>query len=161
MLVRKVRLRLAQIYRSLGDEDQYENHIKLAAQTELALNLSCCLCGETYGLNNDSLEALPCAHILHARCAHEILRPRDKNSSRQCPACSDHHLLNSNLHLCNKLPTESDEIIVDNDNILSGTSATLPASLRPPFYRSNLSLASLNLRASNLTINSDCNVTSV
>lgn len=37
MLVRKVRLRLAQIYRSLGDEENFGNHIKLATQTEHSL----------------------------------------------------------------------------------------------------------------------------
>jgi hypothetical protein len=148
MLVRKVRLRLAQIYRSLGDEENYQNHIKLATQIEHSLGLNCCLCGETYGLENDSLEALPCAHILHSRCAQEILRNRDKNNPRQCPACN--HLFNSNLHLCAKLPPESDEII--NDTLLSHAN-----SIRPAYRRSNLSLASLNLRASSLTINSDCN----
>ena len=151
MLVRKVRLRLAQIYRSLGDEENYQNHIKLATQTEHSLGLNCCLCGETYGLQNDSLEALPCAHILHHRCAQEILRNRDKSNPRQCPACN--HLFNSNLHLCAKLPTDNDEII--NDTLLSHAN-----SIRPAYRRSNLSLASLNLRASSLTINSDCNITS-
>lgn len=149
MLVRKVRLRLAQIYLALGDQENYQNHVKLATQVELSLGLNCCLCGESYGLTNESLEALPCAHILHMRCAHEVLRNRD----RQCPACS-HNLFNSNLHLCAKIPDDNgDEII--NDNLL-----TTANSIRPPYRRSNLSLASLNLRASSLTINSECNVTS-
>lgn len=152
MLVRKVRLRLAQIYRSLGDEENYQNHIKLATQTEHSLGLNCCLCGETYGLQNDSLEALPCAHILHHRCAQEILRNRDKNNPRQCPACN--HLFNSNLHLCAKLPTDGDG---DGDEILNEILLSHANSIRPAGRRSNLSLASLNLRASSLTINSDCN----
>lgn len=153
MLVRKVRLRLAQIYRSLGEEENYQNHIKLATQIEHSLGLNCCLCGETYGLENDQLEALPCAHILHLRCAQEILRNRDKNNPRQCPACN--HLFNSNLHLCAKLPTDNDEIL--NDTLLTSAHSIRPAAA---YRRSNLSLASLNLRASSLTINSDCNVTS-
>lgn len=156
MLVRKVRLRLAQIYRSLGDEENYQNHIKLATQTEHSLGLNCCLCGETYGLQNDSLEALPCAHILHHRCAQEILRNRDKSNPRQCPACN--HLFNSNLHLCARLPNENDEIL--NDTLLSHANSIRPArvsTLDGAYRRSNLSLASLNLRASSLTINSDCN----
>lgn len=156
MLVRKVRLRLAQIYRSLGDEENYQNHIKLATQAELSLGLNCCLCGESYGLNCDSLEALPCAHILHARCAHEILRCRDKNNPKQCPACNQ--MFNSNLHLCTKLPDEDED---PTDSLLRSTAATTVAgAIGAPVYRSNLSLASLNLRASSLTINSDCNVTS-
>lgn len=153
MLVRKVRLRLAQIYRSLGDEENYQNHIKLATQTENSLGLNCCLCGENYGLENDSLEALPCAHILHHRCAQEILRNRDKSNPRQCPACN--HLFNSNLHLCAKMST-------DNDQILPNTLLMDATTIRPAYRRSNLSLASLTLRASSLTINSDCggNITS-
>lgn len=150
MLVRKVRLRLAQIYRSLNEEENYQNHIKLATQTEHSLGLNCCLCGETYGLQNDSLEALPCAHILHHRCAQEILKNRDKNNPRSCPACN--HLFNSNLHLCAKLPTDGDGDEILNEILLSHAN-----SIRPAGQRSNLSLVSLNLRASSLTINSDCN----
>lgn len=67
LLVRKIRRRLALIYRALGDEDQYNTHIRLANQTDSALGLNCGACGEVFGLEPDSLEALPCAHILHAR----------------------------------------------------------------------------------------------
>lgn len=67
LLVRKIRRRLALIYRALGDEDQYNTHIRLANQTDSALGLNCGACGEVFGLEPDSLEVLPCAHILHAR----------------------------------------------------------------------------------------------
>lgn len=67
LLVRKIRSRLALIYRALGDEEQYNTHSRLASQTDAALGLTCGACGEVFGLEADSLEALPCAHILHAR----------------------------------------------------------------------------------------------
>lgn len=67
MLVLKTRQRLASIYEALGDEESCKNQIELANQTELSLGINCGSCGEQYGLEADSLEALPCAHILHAR----------------------------------------------------------------------------------------------
>lgn len=67
LLVRKIRTRLASIYRALGDEEQYKTHSRLAQQAEVALGLHCGACNESFGVEADSLEALPCAHILHAR----------------------------------------------------------------------------------------------
>ncbi|KAG4075266.1 hypothetical protein HA402_003057 [Bradysia odoriphaga] len=151
LLVRKIRARLALIYRSLGDEEQFKTHERLATQAEAALGLHCGVCNESFGLEVDSLEALPCAHILHARCAHEVYRRRDKNSlGRSCPACKK--LINSRLHLCGDEPDEVIDI-AENNNILK---ISAPRSI----YRSNLSLASLSLRASSLTINSECHATS-
>ncbi|KAG8232907.1 hypothetical protein J437_LFUL012821 [Ladona fulva] len=67
MLVRTVRLRLARIYASLGEEGERANQERLAASVEAELELRCGACGRAFGLRADSLEALPCAHILHAR----------------------------------------------------------------------------------------------
>lgn len=67
LLVRKIRSRLALIYRALGDEDQCNTHLRLADQTNAALGLTCGACGNVFGLQPASLEALPCAHILHSR----------------------------------------------------------------------------------------------
>lgn len=67
LLVLKIRNRLALIYRSLGDEEQFRTHIRLAKQAEQALGLICGSCNKGFGTEQDSLEALPCAHILHAR----------------------------------------------------------------------------------------------
>lgn len=67
LLVRKIRRRLALIYRALGDEDQCNTHLRLADQTDAALGLTCGACGNVFGLQPSSLEALPCAHILHSR----------------------------------------------------------------------------------------------
>lgn len=67
LLVRKIRVRLSLIYRSLGDEEQYKTHSRLAAQADAALGLHCGACNELFGIEHDSIEALPCSHILHAR----------------------------------------------------------------------------------------------
>ncbi|EDW10908.1 43 kDa receptor-associated protein of the synapse homolog isoform X1 [Drosophila mojavensis] len=214
LLVRKIRSRLALIYRALGDEDQCNTHLRLADQTDAALGLNCGACGEVFGMHPASLEALPCAHILHTRCAQEIFRRRDKNlSSRSCPACNK--LLSSRLQLYghNESASESENCDEDsartvalnahglnldgflntlNSEALLPTMHTLPArsinndtavfcnglknrsvpsientdllltanASPSAIYRSNLSLASLSMRASNLTIDSGRNATS-
>ncbi|XP_060661165.1 43 kDa receptor-associated protein of the synapse homolog [Drosophila nasuta] len=205
-LVRKIRSRLALIYRALGDEDQCNTHLRLADQTDAALGLKCGACGEVFGLQPANLEALPCAHILHAKCAHEIWRHRDKNAPmRSCPAC--HKILNSHLHLCeNGRGPENDNFdqsslsLNANGFNLDGFITLNPENVLPPLpnqtakessvmfcnglknksmpsientvflstspyaakavYRSNLSLASLSIQASNLTIDSERNATS-
>ncbi|XP_034112094.1 43 kDa receptor-associated protein of the synapse homolog [Drosophila albomicans] len=205
-LVRKIRSRLALIYRALGDEDQCNTHLRLADQTDAALGLKCGACGEVFGLQPANLEALPCAHILHAKCAHEIWRHRDKNAPmRSCPAC--HKILNSHLHLCeNGSGPENDNFdqsslsLNANGFNLDGFITLNPENVLPPLpnqtakessvmfcnglknksmpsientvflstspyaakavYRSNLSLASLSIQASNLTIDSERNATS-
>ncbi|CAH1280960.1 unnamed protein product [Diabrotica balteata] len=86
LLVRKVRIRLSRIYHALGDEDQKLHHERLALRIQEDLDLQCGGCGSPYGLESDSLEALPCAHILHARCAYELFK-RNKKKKRSCPDC--------------------------------------------------------------------------
>ncbi|XP_017062767.1 43 kDa receptor-associated protein of the synapse isoform X2 [Drosophila eugracilis] len=186
-LVRKIRCRLALIYRALGDEEQYNTHFRLANQTDAALGLNCGACGELFGLRPENLEALPCAHILHARCAYEILRRRDKNASRSCPACSK--LVSSRTHLCGIVPVEGEStngvaialnanalsvdglLGINSDVLLPSTTichvnkpalVTENSSLLSPkvIHHSNLSLASLSMRASSLTIDSGQNITS-
>ncbi|XP_037955692.1 43 kDa receptor-associated protein of the synapse homolog [Teleopsis dalmanni] len=127
LLMRKVRSRLSLIYQALGDDEQYNTHIKLASQTDAALGLICGVCGELFGLETDSLEALPCAHILHARCAHELIRKREKGSNRACPACNK--LINSHLHLCSPENNRSMQNNILNSNLQINT-----AELIPPLY---------------------------
>lgn len=62
-----MRSRLSRIYDSLGDEEQKTHHERLATAMEEDLELRCGSCNEPFGLETDSLEALPCSHILHAR----------------------------------------------------------------------------------------------
>lgn len=42
-------------------------HERLAQCLEEELELQCGACNLPFGLDSDSLEALPCSHILHAR----------------------------------------------------------------------------------------------
>ncbi|KAK0181112.1 hypothetical protein PV327_003423 [Microctonus hyperodae] len=130
LLVRTVRCRLSRIYGSLGDEEQKNHHERIAAATEEDLELRCGGCNEPFGLEADSLEALPCSHILHARCAFDILKRRDKKKKRLCPDC--HKSVSSRLYLhCE-----------DSHDL----------------NQSSLSLASL--RASSLVTLEDCHATS-
>ncbi|XP_017799110.1 PREDICTED: 43 kDa receptor-associated protein of the synapse homolog [Habropoda laboriosa] len=132
-LVRTVRSRLSRIYGSLGDEEQKAHHERLAAAMEEDLELRCGGCNEPFGLEADSLEALPCSHILHARCAYDILKRRDKKKKRLCPDC--HKSVSSRLYLHCEDP--------HGMNTLN---------------HSSLSLASL--RASSLATLDDCHATS-
>ncbi|XP_047350085.1 43 kDa receptor-associated protein of the synapse homolog isoform X3 [Vespa velutina] len=133
LLVRTVRSRLSRIYGSLGDEEQKGHHERLAATMEEDLELRCGGCNEPFGLEADSLEALPCSHILHARCAYDILKRRDKKKKRLCPDC--HKSVSSRLYLHCEDP--------HGMNTLN---------------HSSLSLASL--RASSLATLEDCHATS-
>ncbi|XP_034941907.1 43 kDa receptor-associated protein of the synapse homolog isoform X2 [Chelonus insularis] len=130
LLVRTVRCRLSRIYGSLGDEEQKSHHERIALATEEDLELRCGGCNEPFGLEADTLEALPCSHILHARCAYDILKRRDKKKKRLCPDC--HKSVSSRLYLhC------------DDSHELN---------------QSSLSLASL--KASSLVTLEDCHATS-
>ncbi|KAI8036417.1 hypothetical protein M5D96_010722 [Drosophila gunungcola] len=129
-------------------------------------------------------------HKITVRCAYEILRRRDKNTPRSCPACNK--LVSSRIHLCGSAPVESestdggsavtvtlnanalsvDGLLGMNSDILLPSVAfchvnkpavdTESSTLLSPkgMYHSNLSLASLSMRASSLTIDSGQNATS-
>lgn len=81
LLVRKIRARLSLIYQALGDEEQHKLHKRLANQTEIALGLICGVCNEKIGLESNTLEVLPCSHILHDHCANEIYQQQSHASS--------------------------------------------------------------------------------
>ncbi|XP_044017151.1 43 kDa receptor-associated protein of the synapse homolog isoform X2 [Aphidius gifuensis] len=132
LLVRIVRSRLSRIYGSLGDEEQKSHHEKIAIATEEDLELTCGACNMSFGLESDSLEALPCSHILHARCANDILKRRDKKKKRICPDC--HKSVSSRLYLHYE----------DQQDL----------------NHSSLSLSSLSIRASSLVTLEDCHATS-
>ncbi|XP_048522122.1 43 kDa receptor-associated protein of the synapse homolog [Dendroctonus ponderosae] len=86
LLMRAVGLRLSGIYHSLGDENNKLHHEQLALKIQNDLALNCAACRSPYGLEDDSLEALSCSHILHARCAYELVR-RNKKKKCPCPEC--------------------------------------------------------------------------
>lgn len=67
LLIRTVRIRLCKIYQSLGDEDQATEHEKEIQHLEEDLEMVCGACNNPFGFDSDSLDALPCTHILHAR----------------------------------------------------------------------------------------------
>lgn len=134
-----MRSRLALIYKALGDEDQHKTTSRLVQQSEQALGLICGACDQSFGTEYDSLEVLPCSHILHARCAHEMFRKRstsnsnsntltrswfgnavynlDKTMVRTCPACQKFR--NSQMQLFNS-------VAMDDTN---GVEKTLPPTL--------------------------------
>lgn len=60
-------MRLCRIYQSLGDEQHQDEHARAVRDLEEELELQCGACSLPLGFEADSLEALPCAHILHAR----------------------------------------------------------------------------------------------
>ncbi|XP_046659262.1 43 kDa receptor-associated protein of the synapse homolog [Homalodisca vitripennis] len=97
LLIRTVRVRLCRIYQSLGDEERQDEHARAVHSLEEELELQCGACSLPLGFEADSLEALPCAHILHARCAHDILRRRDKKKKKVCPDCE--RTVSSRLYL--------------------------------------------------------------
>ncbi|KAK6633700.1 hypothetical protein RUM44_004307 [Polyplax serrata] len=130
LLVRTVRLRLSQIYRSLKDAEHQQIHEKVARSLEEEMELQCGACNLPFGLEADSLEALPCSHILHARCAYDLIRKKDKKKKGSCPDC--HKSLSSRLCLY--------------ANEASGTCLGFHSN------RSSLSLASFSLRASSLSL---------
>ncbi|KAI4454981.1 43 kda receptor-associated protein of the synapse [Holotrichia oblita] len=80
LLVRTVRIRLSRIYHALGDEDQRLHHERVALRLQQDLDMNCGGCGSPYGFERDSLEALPCAHILHARYINMMIFNREKNA---------------------------------------------------------------------------------
>lgn len=86
LLVVAVRARLSRIYAALGDEDQKLHHERLGERLKHELELTCGACGQSLGIEPDALEALPCAHLLHARCAYDLFR-RNKKKKRSCPEC--------------------------------------------------------------------------
>ncbi|EEB16454.1 43 kDa receptor-associated protein of the synapse, putative [Pediculus humanus corporis] len=130
LLVRTVRLRLSQIYRSLKDEEQQKLHERYARNLEEEMELLCGGCNLPFGLEADSLEALPCSHILHARCAYDIMKKKNKKKKKVCPDCQKS--VGSKSFPYNNEPT--DPCFGFHSN------------------RSSLSLASLSLRASSLSL---------
>lgn len=65
--MRTVRVRLCKICRSLGDSEQLIEHEKEIQRLEEELEMICGSCNNPFGMEPDSIDVLPCTHILHAR----------------------------------------------------------------------------------------------
>ena len=66
--MRSAHLRLAEIYHILEDGEQQSLQQRLAGCLTDEMELQCGVCGEHYGdTSGNSLDALPCSHIFHAK----------------------------------------------------------------------------------------------
>ncbi|XP_065211867.1 43 kDa receptor-associated protein of the synapse homolog isoform X2 [Planococcus citri] len=97
LMMRAIRIRLCNIYESLGDSEQLDQHEKEIQNLQEELEMICGACDNAFGFEADSLEALPCAHILHARCLYDMLNSRDRKTNRTCPDCDK--IVSSTLYL--------------------------------------------------------------
>uniref|UniRef100_T1J5G7 RING-type domain-containing protein n=1 Tax=Strigamia maritima TaxID=126957 RepID=T1J5G7_STRMM len=81
-------VRLEEIYGSLGDEINRLQEERLAMSLAADLDRVCGVCRQEYGDTPAPLEALPCAHIFHAKCVREVLQERERRrKKRTCPEC--------------------------------------------------------------------------
>ena len=68
MLMRACHTRLALIYDELGDDDAVRLQERLASVLVEEMELSCGSCRQHMGIRHaNSLDALPCSHLFHAR----------------------------------------------------------------------------------------------
>ncbi|XKL63447.1 hypothetical protein PGB90_005811 [Kerria lacca] len=121
LLMRTTRIRLCKICQSLGDVEQMTEHEKKIQQLEEELEMVCGSCNIPFGFESDSLEVLPCTHILHARCVYEILRRKDQKKKRTCPDCEK--IITSKLYLHgNDSPHNSVSNIFNSSTALEASS---------------------------------------
>ncbi|KAK4304016.1 hypothetical protein Pmani_024010 [Petrolisthes manimaculis] len=99
LIMRSSHLRLAELYRILNDEENDALQCRLAACLTEEMELTCGVCGDRYGdQGGNSLDALPCSHIFHAKCVRDLMNSADrKKKKRNCPDCR--RSLNSRLML--------------------------------------------------------------
>uniref|UniRef100_A0A0N5ATC2 RING-type domain-containing protein n=1 Tax=Syphacia muris TaxID=451379 RepID=A0A0N5ATC2_9BILA len=82
----KCHLRLQDLYNQLSDDDSEETAKEAVTSLTQEMELFCNFCGQCYGLEEDSLQALRCSHIFHEHCLRKYLSERDDET---CPKC--HH----------------------------------------------------------------------
>lgn len=63
----KSHMRLQNLYNQLNDEDSEELAKRAVTLLTQEMELFCNFCGQRYGLQDDSLQALRCSHIFHER----------------------------------------------------------------------------------------------
>ncbi|CAH4032345.1 unnamed protein product [Pieris brassicae] len=86
MLVRRVRLRLAEIYTALGDNNAAARQRKAAGAWAAP---ACAKCREPLADRPEPLASLPCAHIVHHACMPESWSRRSVRSvGGECAECA-------------------------------------------------------------------------
>ncbi|XP_061381630.1 43 kDa receptor-associated protein of the synapse homolog [Danaus plexippus] len=85
MLVRRVRLRLADIYTALGDNNAAARQ-KRAASAWAAP--TCGRCREPLAERPEPLVSLPCTHFVHLACMPESWSRRSNRGSGECAECA-------------------------------------------------------------------------
>ncbi|XP_038219828.1 43 kDa receptor-associated protein of the synapse homolog [Zerene cesonia] len=86
MLVRRVRLRLADIYTALGDNNAAARQRKAAAAWAAP---ACAKCREPLADRAEPLASLPCAHIVHHACMPESWSRRSTlRAGGECAECA-------------------------------------------------------------------------
>ncbi|CAK1546440.1 unnamed protein product [Leptosia nina] len=86
MLVRRVRLRLAEIYTALGDNSAAARQKKAAGAWAAP---ACAKCREPLADRPEPLASLPCAHIVHHACMPESWSRRSTRSTgADCAECA-------------------------------------------------------------------------
>jgi NADH pyrophosphatase NudC (nudix superfamily) len=63
----KCHLRLQDLYNQLDDEESEELARKSATVLIQEMELFCNFCGQRFGIQDESLQALRCSHIFHER----------------------------------------------------------------------------------------------
>ncbi|XP_064116523.1 43 kDa receptor-associated protein of the synapse isoform X2 [Macrobrachium rosenbergii] len=99
LIMRSAHVRLGELYRVLNDEENHSLQERLASCLTDEMELVCGVCKERYGdQGGNSLDALPCSHIFHAKCVRDLMASGDrKKKKRICPDCRKS--LNSRLML--------------------------------------------------------------
>lgn len=72
----KCHLRLQDLYMQLSDEDSEEITKKAIISLTQEMELFCNFCGQTYGLKDNSLQALRCSHIFHEKSVINFLKKK-------------------------------------------------------------------------------------
>ncbi|KAM3718543.1 hypothetical protein ACO02O_10502 [Dirofilaria immitis] len=80
----KCHLRLQDLYNQLNDEDSEELARRSVVSLTQEMELFCNFCGQRYGLQDDSLQALRCSHIFHEKCLQTYL---SECLNPNCPKC--------------------------------------------------------------------------
>uniref|UniRef100_A0A914YTZ9 RING-type domain-containing protein n=1 Tax=Panagrolaimus superbus TaxID=310955 RepID=A0A914YTZ9_9BILA len=125
----KCHQRLQELYVQLSDEDSEDVARKTAITLIQEMELFCNFCGQRYGLNDESLQALRCSHIFHEKCLHEFLHERE---SPTCPKCSCKAILMENVSLGTSSASSNNENEATAQQQPSSSKEKKQAIIEPP-----------------------------